>query len=639
MGNNVVPLAPDEAKDKRLSRAPSRGALSTATNLDAGDTTKDLALFDRSTLAQVKSGNLFQNYEVLEELGSGSFGVVNKGMDIRSKGIVVAPIVAIKTIPKKKVSDQKKLKAEFNVLRQLDHAHICKAYEFYEDHRNIYLVMDICSGGTLLETLCKQRKFSESDASNVMKQILSPLAYLHQSNFVFRDLKTENVMFAAPSTDGKIGCVKLIDFGLCCPFDRGTKICKAAGTPYSVAPELVTAPVQYDQKCDAWSAGVVMYILLSGQYPFNGKTKDELLHKIRREPVSFKDKRWKKISREAKMLIAELLRKNAEARCEVITALSHAWIQSETQLPEENIMAEVVDSMTHFQGLNMLQKAAITALAWRASDDDTVHLRQIFESIDRDGNGYVTVEELRNAFEQAGVKVGVDLGALAMQAGTDGNDTIEYTEFIAAAIDKRKMIKEEAVWEAFKIFDQDGSGTVTKKELLKILTGRTSDKIRQVHGDKAIDCFLGEYDVSGDDVIDFDEFMQMLNAASESYSNDATQKSVVDRLDLPQRQTSEGTAESWLGSILKAPLCSACTLDRNQLASHQPSIDRGPVNLTNSERSRTPSGLSGRKDRQDSARKMSKRNSRATAVVNGTGSARMQATTTGSARVRKVSKA
>jgi len=240
----------------------------------------DLSMFDRSALAQVKKGSLHTNYEVLEELGSGSFGVVNKGRDVRARGVSLATWVAIKTIPKKKIKDPNKIKAEFNVLRQLDHAHICKAYECYEDRRNIYLVMDICTGGTLLETLCKQHKFSEKDVSNVMRQMLSALAYLHQSNFIFRDLKTENVMFATPVKQGEVGNVKLIDFGLCCPFEKGTRLAKAAGTPYSVAPELVTAPVQYDQKCDAWSAGVVMYIMLSGQYPFRGKTKDELLHAI-----------------------------------------------------------------------------------------------------------------------------------------------------------------------------------------------------------------------------------------------------------------------------------------------------------------------------------------------------------------------
>lgn len=511
---------------------------------------KDLALFDRSSLAQVKKGNLHNNYEVLEELGSGSFGVVNKGRDIRARGVSLATWVAIKTIPKKKIKDPNKIKAEFNVLRQLDHAHICKAYECYEDRRNIYLVMDICTGGTLLETLCKQHRFSEKDVANVMRQMLSALAYLHQSNFIFRDLKTENVMFGSPVKLGEVGNVKLIDFGLCCPFEKGTRLAKAAGTPYSVAPELVTAPVQYDQKCDAWSSGVVMYIMLSGQYPFRGKTKDELLHAIRREPVSFKDKRWKKISKEAKTLMAELLRKKPETRCEVIEALEHPWIQKDTPLPTEDIMQDVLQSMLHFQSLNMLQKAAITALAWRASDEDTQHLRLIFESIDRDGNGFVTVEELRKAFESANVDIPTDLALLAVSAGTDGNDTIEYTEFIAAAMDKKKLLKEEVVWEAFKIFDVDGNGTVTKKELLKILTGRASDKIRQVHGDKAIDNFLDEYDQTGDDVIDFDEFMAMLNSAT-----------VATAGPLKQRKTAGGprAVDGCLGNNKWFMVCSSPT--------------------------------------------------------------------------------
>lgn len=484
-----------------LERAP--------TEVDIGD--HDLEVFDRSTLAQVKTGSLHNNYELLEELGSGSFGVVHRGRDIKSKASNA--VVAVKSIPKKKVSDPKKIKEEFNVLRQLDHAHICKAYECYEDRRNIYLVMDICTGGTLLETLCRQSRFSEGDASNVMRQILSALAYLHQANFVFRDLKTENIMFSKQVVQGTVGNIKLIDFGLCCPFERGTKIAKAAGTPYSVAPELVTAPVQYDQRCDAWSAGVVMYIILSGQYPFRGKTKEELLNRIRRDPVSFKDKCWRKVSKKAKTLLAELLRKKSENRCEVIEALEHPWMRNTTSLPDTNIMEDVVDTMVHFQSLNMLQKAAITALAWRASDDDTCHLRQIFEALDRDGNGHITVPELKSAFDKCGVAIPEDVSF--NQLGTDGNDTIEYTEFLAVALDKRKILKEDVVWEAFKVFDQDGSGNVTKKELVKILTGRTSDKIRQVHGEAPIQAWLESYDTSDDGVIDFDEFMNMLQCTQD----------------------------------------------------------------------------------------------------------------------------
>lgn len=521
----------------------------------ATDGAADLAFFDRSTMAQVKTGKLHNSYELMEELGSGSFGVVHKARDIRTNVVSMSTFVAVKTIPKKKVSDPNKIKEEFNVLRQLDHAHICKAYECYEDRRNIYLVMDICTGGTLLETLCKQTKFSEADASNVMRQILGALAYLHAASFVFRDLKTENIMFAKPVQKGLVGNIKLIDFGLCCPFQKGTKILRAAGTPYSVAPELVTAPVQYDQKCDTWSAGVVMYIILSGQYPFQGKTKDELLHNIRREPVSFKDKRWKKISKDAKTLLAEMLRKKAETRCEIIQALEHTWLQVGNVLPDANIMEDVVETMRNFQYLNMLQKAAITALAWRANDDDTKHLRQIFEALDRDGNGHITVQELRGAIETQGVQLPTDFNF--SQLGTDGNETIEYTEFLAAALDQKKILKEEVIWEAFKVFDHDGSGTVTKKELLKILTGRTSDKIRQVHGEKAIEAFLDDYDTSGDDVIDFDEFMSMLGQGV------AKQQGRDDSKQATKKNAGGGTMMEVPGKVMdscmKLGIFAACT--------------------------------------------------------------------------------
>ncbi|CAE8647873.1 unnamed protein product, partial [Polarella glacialis] len=522
MGQALAALVGDGVPQSSSKGGDANSLRKLAVELDA-----DLEGFDRSTFAQVKRGKLSDGYEVLEELGAGSFGLVNRGRDLRN-----GSTCAIKTIPKKKIKDPQKVKEEFNVIRQLDHPHICKAYECYEDRKNIYLVMELLTGGTVLESLCRQSKFTEVDAGQIMRQILSALLYLHQANFVFRDLKTENVMFsrsddhpdAEPSQRGaqrKLKEIKLIDFGLCCPFEKGSKMCRAAGTPYSVAPELVTSPVQYDQKCDAWSAGVVMYILLSGKYPFNGKTKDELLHKIRREPCSFTHTVWKKISKDGKTLLAELLRKKADQRTSVGEALQHPWLQRRSAGPsiDLNIMADVVDSFKHFQNLNMFQKAAVTALAWRATDEETSHLRDIFSVLDADGNGHITVQELRGAIESTGVNIPEDLVQLAVQADTDGGGTIEYTEFLAATLDKQKVIREEVVWEAFRIFDQDGSGTITKKELLKILTGNNGDKIRQAHGNKAVENFLDEYDVSGDAEIDFDEFMDMLNTVKDTFTD------------------------------------------------------------------------------------------------------------------------
>ncbi|CAK9024130.1 unnamed protein product [Durusdinium trenchii] len=531
------------------------------------ETHEDLQTFDRALLAQVKKGKVEENYELLEELGHGSFGVVNRARDTRSTCVSMATYVAVKTIPKKKISDPKSVKDEFNVIRQLDHAHICKAYECYEDRRHIYLVMDICSGGTLLETLCVQQRFPEAQAAKIMRQTLSALLYLHQANFIFRDLKTENIMFAKPVKDrqfretgtheeGEVGNIKLIDFGLCCPFRPGAKITKAAGTPYSVAPELVTPPVQYDQRCDSWSAGVVMFIVLSGQYPFHGKTKDELLNKIRaldrssrKEPVSFKNPRWKKISKDAKSSVAELLRKKPENRCSIADALRHVWLKANVTLPSAEVMKGMVETMIQFQDLNMLQKAALTALAWRASDEDTQHLRQIFEcSCGRAAAGQ-RAEAHQADFVDKGINfnVGVELpGDLSIcGVGTDGNDTIEYTEFLAAALDKSKDI----VWQAFKIFDSDGSGTVTKAELLKLLTTGRSDKAKHEKESKTIEAFLDSYDTSGDGVVDFSEFLHMLDESQDPHRH----RPVVAKIESPAKVPEMNSYLDLCASITSAP--------------------------------------------------------------------------------------
>ena len=281
---------------------------------------------------------------------------------------------------------------------------------------------------------------------------------------------------------------------------------------------------------------MVTFIVLSGQYPFHGKTKDELLQKIRKEPVSFKSLRWKKISKEAKSMVAELLRKKPENRASIGDALRHAWLKVEASLPSSGIMQGIVETMIQFQELNMLQKAALTALAWRVHEDDTQHLRQIFEYLDQDANGHVTMGELRGAFAEVGVPLPEGLSICGV--GTDGNDTIEYTEFLAAALDKAKVLKPDIVWEAFKIFDSDGSGTVTKAELCKLLAaGRTIDKAKDKES-KAIEAFLDSYDTSGDGVVDFDEFMDMLDESRDgrrrkhSEAHDASEPSTSSYLGL-----------------------------------------------------------------------------------------------------------
>lgn len=469
-------------------------------------------VISRTAFAAIKRGDIGDNFSMHEELGRGAFGSVCRATDNRNERVM-----AVKTIPKGSVKDPNKLKQEFNVIRQMDHPHICKALECYEDTKYIYFVMELLMGGTLMEQLTSREKFGEGPASHIMRQVMSALAYLHEANFIFRDLKTENVVFSNP--EGKEPAdrrdVKLIDFGLCCQIVKGAKICHAAGTPYSVAPELVTTPIQYDQKCDAWSAGVVLFMTLCGKYPFTAKSKDELMTKIRKEPCKFNAPAWKRVSGQAQALVSELLRKQADKRVSVGEALQHKWFSVDSTPLDYDAMSDVVDGFRHFQQLNMFQKAAVTAVAWKALDSETAQLRDTFCALDRDGNGHITVSEVSKAIKGAGVPIPDNLKAILCEADTDGGGAIEYTEFLAACLDKRSCLREDVVMEAFRVFDQDGSGTISKKELLKVLAG-TSDRLRK-NGGKAIDDVLCEYDSTGDAAIDVHEFMNMLEDVKNSW--------------------------------------------------------------------------------------------------------------------------
>ena len=144
----------------------------------------------------------------------------------------------------------------------VDHANIVNYFETYEDKRYVYLCMELCTGGELIENcLSKKISYNEKQAQEIVYQLLSALNHIHAVGLIHRDIKPENVMF-----DKRGGVVKFIDFGLACQFNSKKK--EMAGTPYFIAPEVISH--NYGQKCDIWSLGVVIYMMLTGRVPFNG---------------------------------------------------------------------------------------------------------------------------------------------------------------------------------------------------------------------------------------------------------------------------------------------------------------------------------------------------------------------------------
>jgi len=458
----------------------------------------------RAQFIMDSSGRIQDAYSMdKRKLGEGSFGSVRKGVH-KATGSARA----IKTMAKGKLSNIERFKKEVAIMKMVDHPSIIKLYETYEDHQCIYLVMELCQGGELFDSIIEAGHFGEVEAAVVMQQILRAIFYMHQNHIAHRDLKPENFIF---QSKGPIrgNVLKLIDFGLSSQFKEGQAMSTRAGTPYYVAPEVLAS--RYDHMCDNWSAGVIMYILLCGSPPFYGKDDQEVLAKVKRGHVIFDPMDWKGISDDAKELIRCLVKVDAKSRFTAEQALNHRWVQHKapkaTDVPLDK---RFVDKLRSFRCRNKFAKAALHVIAAQLSEVQIKSLRETFIALDGNGDGLLTLAELRGGLHRAGLKVlPSDLKEIMEGIDADGSGVIDYTEFLACTLERRHLMQEDVCWSAFRVFDLNGDGKISAGELRKVLDlGSVGEVV-----DAQTTCdVLQEVDKNGDGSIDFDEFMAMMRA-------------------------------------------------------------------------------------------------------------------------------
>lgn len=233
---------------------------------------KETFTVGKSTFIQYKKGLIEKDYTIGEVVGSGAFASVRK---VKSK--TNGQIRALKIIKKQKNQNSARMYLEVEILKKLIHPNIMQIFEFYEDKKNFYIITEFCEGGELFDKIIEKGSFSENEAAWIMKQLLSAVNYIHSNNIVHRDLKPENILLDTK----KDNIIKIIDWGTARFFDRNKKMNRINGTPYYIAPEVLAE--KYDEKCDIWSCGVIMYIMLCGYPPFNAESDDLILEKIKKE--------------------------------------------------------------------------------------------------------------------------------------------------------------------------------------------------------------------------------------------------------------------------------------------------------------------------------------------------------------------
>jgi calcium-dependent protein kinase len=444
------------------------------------------------------------------ELGSGAFGKV-----IMAKKKNSEIYRAVKVILKSTIKKKSNFTNEINILKSLDHPNIIKLYETFQDEEKYYLIFELCKGGELFDTIIENGYFTEKEAKKLFKCIIKALHYCHKIGICHRDIKPENFMFA-DKTDFE--SLKMIDFGLSKVIPKkkekekenntgygrtrrkGRKNMKTkAGTSYYVAPEVLLG--EYNEKCDIWSAGVILYILLCGYPPFGGANDWEILLAVKRGKYSFKGMEWKYVSEHAKDLIKKMLCP-VDKRFSAQEVLNHPWFEKTSN----DVKGEInLSKLKDYVKSNRLKKVVLNYIVTQTDESEIKDLIKLFNKLDVNGDGELTKEEFISGLKNCDGNT-KKLARIFKKIDFDQNGSISYTEFISALISKEIYFKESKLKEAFMLFDKDGDGHITFAELRNIL------------GNECNVSFTNQYwkdlvkvaDLNGDGCIDYEEFIQLL---------------------------------------------------------------------------------------------------------------------------------
>ena len=510
----------------------------------------------------VKANRLFQHqkanpwdvYKVIEELGSGTYGVVKKVCLINNP----ETIRALKIIHKDRLIqgvDNEKLLDEIIILKNLDHPNIMKLYEFFEDQENYYMVSEYCDQGDLYGKMLKLYYMNEIVVKFLMEQILNAVAYLHSKGVFHGDIKLENIMLYTTTTrsaeqrftiinktitfdknlqkeinnsfnlDSGVSRpssksvkivkdmlnyeIKLIDFGCSKIFTkRGERTSGIIGTSIYCSPEVIDD--LYDEKCDEWACGVLMYLLLCGEPPFQGETEEEIFKNVKKGKYDFSHEEFKNVSENCKNLIKKLLEPKISRRIRAKDALKHPFF-TESFNPDAALTSNkdisIIEKLPTLKvPHSQFHRAVVSYMSTNyLSKDEEKKLREVFRYIDYDGQSFLTKAKIEKALKDNGKLITVDkIQNIVDALDIDKNGVIEYQEYIQGLCNKNSLFNDFNLKNVFVIIDTNNKGYLTSTDIINFaFPGKTVD-------DEAVEEYLKQFGMRIDDKITFDDFAYII---------------------------------------------------------------------------------------------------------------------------------
>lgn len=541
-----------------------------------GSNQNKIKLLQKQTSSERRVESLYDGVHNGPILGTGAAGIIRKcrhrqtGIDFAVKCLNIGLIESDETI--------EALREEVFIMCQTDHPDIIRLEEVYESDSQIYLILDLLTGGDMFDRLEEQPDFcySEVQCAHIVKQMTSAVRYLHSNKVIHRDLKlgehvnlllpffisaiangdhiltqellcfcflasnelSENFIFDNENTDS----IRLIDFGLSKHFDQnGEKHNLAVGTPYTIAPEVIQG--EYDEKVDVWALGVITYLLLCGETPFGGMDGECLLT-VRRnilegnlvfEPRDI----WDGISDEAKNFVRRLLTKDPEKRPTACEAQQDEWLQKCANLEagqSKPLSPNLVQSLIEFKDYSNLQKILLEVVSFTLLPEQIKDLKQEFEKVDRDGNGEITLDELKEVLMTYQDRTeGPPCDSLTLTENeveiifdslhlNTKEKTIKWHKFITAGLSQCNY-DDRNLRLAFNRLDHSGKGFITindLNEMLRSKDGSMDEVILEMwkEGVKSVRC-------KSKDKIMFEDFQRFFKCHNKNGRMDTLQEDSV----------------------------------------------------------------------------------------------------------------
>ena len=506
----------------------------------------------------VKIKNIFKEhssdpwkvYKELSTLGEGTFGVVKKVCLINHE----ETIRAMKIIPKGEIEEEeegRKFVDEIGILKNLEHPNIMKIYECFEDDKNVYIVSEYFDEGDLLSKMEKLKSLTEIVVKFLMGQILNAVAYLHSNRVFHGDIKLENVMlyklsnrkgkhFSRINTDLKKNKklqneinssfvnknfkskksfnyivdmydyeVKLIDFG-CCKYlnkKKDTKLTGIVGTSIYCSPEVIDD--LYDEKSDEWACGVLMYILLCGKPPFEGDSEEEIFEKIKQGEYSFDYPEFKNVSENCKKLIKRLLDLNPKTRIKASEALHHEFFK-ENYSPlamNKDVEKKDIEKILQIEKLPSKFHELIEAyLCFNfISKNEQKDLTKLFRYLDHKEKNRLMRSDFEKAFEDNNIDfTEEDIDRIMDVLDSDGNNSIEYQEFLRAMCDKKALHCDENLKSVFENIDEEHKGFINVDDIKNFIF-----KNKEIEENKFID-YLNRIGMNLKSKLYYDDFVDII---------------------------------------------------------------------------------------------------------------------------------